>query len=127
MSMSSFALATSLTYFFTAAAVGNRPSSWQVRLHTANPGDGASNEVSDSGYSRQGATFSMSGAQTAVSNASDINFGTAASGFTVTHISIWDAANGVPLATQRLSADKVVAAGAQVTMAAGELTIGGAA
>lgn len=127
MSMSSFALATSLAYFFTAAAVGNRPSSWQVRLHTASPGDGASNEVSDSGYSRQAVTFNMNGPQTAVSNASDINFGTAASGFTVTHISIWDAANGVSLATQRLSADKVVAAGAQVIMAAGELTIGGAA
>lgn len=69
----------------------------------------------------------MNGSQTAVSNASDINFGTAGSGFTVTHISIWDAANGVSLATQRLSADKVVAAGAQVIMAAGELTIGGAA
>jgi hypothetical protein len=127
MSMSSFALATSLAYFFTSAAVGNRPSFWQVRLHTANPADGANNEVGDPGYSRQEATFTLNGGQTAVSNAAEMNFGTAVSGFTVTHISIWDSANGVSLATQRLSADKVVAAGAQVIMAAGELTIGGAA
>lgn len=127
MSMTPFTLQASLSYFFLNAALGNRPSSWEVRLHTGNPGAGATNEVNDSGYVRPGATFEFNGPNTGVTNAADLNFGTAANGFTVTHVSVWDSANAQALVTQRLANDKVITAGAQIVMAAGELTIGGAA
>ncbi|MBD1554768.1 phage tail fiber protein [Pseudomonas typographi] len=125
MSMSSQVITDSLTYYLTTGAPMTRPVDWQVSLHTADPGTGSSNEVTDSGYSRQDATFALDGTSQNVANQADLVFGTAASGFTVTHVVVWDKTNSIALVIQRLSTSKAVAAGAQALTAAGELKIGG--
>lgn len=127
MSMAPAVLSDSLSYYLTGGAVASRPSAWQVRLHTASPGMGASNEVTDSGYARQAVTFVKDADGTYVANAADLNFGTASVGFVVTHITVWDSANAVALVIQRLTSDRTVSAGTQAVMATGELKIGGIA
>jgi hypothetical protein len=123
MSMTSYTLYSSLQYFLTAQNV-TRPGSLTVQLHTAAPGDSGANEVGDSGYSAQAATFTVDAGNVA-SNDGELNFGTATTGYTVTYVSVRDGNSGNILLTQRLTTDKVVAAGAQAIMAAGELRIGG--
>lgn len=125
MSMTNAVLVDSLKYYLTSQSPVTRPTTWQVHLHTADPGTGTANEVTDSGYAAQTVTFDFDGTGLNVVNQADLNFGTASAGYTVTHVSVWDQTNGTPLVTQKLTTSKTVAAAAQAIMAAGELKIGG--
>jgi hypothetical protein len=129
MSMSPVTAQESLGYFFTGAGIAARPAGWSVSLHTGDPGNtGTANEVSDSAYARQPATFALNTADAGfplVANTASIAYANAATGYTATHVVVWDTTNNRPLVIQRLVTDKVVAAGSPAQFAAGELIIGG--
>ena len=86
-----------LTWLFTTSTA-TRPTAWYVALHTDDPGEaGSANEVDteDDDYARQSITFDdpvadsgqvLSDLQASWTAASD------ADDYTITHISIWDAA-----------------------------------
>jgi hypothetical protein len=119
----------SLSYYFTADSVSTRPSGWEISLHTGNPGDaGLANEVADSAYARRPATFRIEAADAAApqaENAETIAFASAVDGYTVTHVVIWETANGRPLAIQRLITEKAIPAGSPAQFLPGELIVGG--
>lgn len=102
------------------------PGTVYIGLHTGNPGDtAAANEVASGSYSRQAATFTINtGTGTAISNET-LNFNLSAA-MTITHISMWSAATGgTALEKQPLSAPVAVTSGT-FTIAAGDITLGGA-
>lgn len=80
-----------MKYMFTATAMGTRPTTWYIALHTGDPGEtGASNEVTDSAYARQSATFTQTANSVATSNSQTwtaIADGT----ISISHFSVWDA------------------------------------
>jgi len=88
MSLSNYAENEMLTYFFTTDAMaGARPATWFVELHTGDPGEDGTDNVSGEG--RQAVTFGT------VANGSTKNDSVpawvASTGLTITHISIHDA------------------------------------
>jgi len=112
-----------LRYAFTAVAMGTRPTGWTVKLHTADPTDAGINEVSGSGYLAQGAAFAFGSG--VMANTAPISFPAATStGYTVTHVSIWDNA-GSPnmLVYMPLAVAKAVAVGEAIAFPVSELTI----
>lgn len=80
-----------IKYAFTATAMGTRPTAWYVALHTGDPGEtGASNEVTDSGYARQSATFTQTVGEVVTSNSQ--TFPAIVDGsITISYFSVWDA------------------------------------
>ncbi len=87
-----------LTWLFTTSSA-TRPNAWYVALHTADPGEtGASSEVvvgTDADYVRDSITFDdpvASSGQVLSDVAVSWTVDSASAGYTVTHISIWDAA-----------------------------------
>jgi hypothetical protein len=48
-----------LEYWFTATALGTRPTTWYLALHTGDPGTGLANECADANYARQTVTFEV--------------------------------------------------------------------
>lgn len=129
MSMSPVTTQETLGYYFTGSAVAARPTGWNVSLHTGAPGNtGTANEVADSAYARQAATFTLNTADVGyplVANAANITYANAATGYTATHVVVWDTTNSRPLVIQRLVTDKVIAAGSPAQFSPGELIIGG--
>lgn len=111
-------------YFFTGDAVDSRPASWEVALHSGDPGTGDGNEVSDGAYSRQPATFSASdsGSFWQASNDADVDFPAAGVGadYTVTHFSIRDG-DGNALLVAPLQVPIPIVAGGIVSFPAGFL------
>lgn len=93
MSLSNTFETTTLQWLFTAGAV-TRPSAWYIGLFTSNPGEtGAGTEVSGGGYTRESATFSVTG--NLASNTNVIEFPTAtASWGTITYGAVFDAPSG---------------------------------
>ena len=86
-----------LTWLFTASSA-TRPSAWYVALHTGDPGEtGASSEVvvgTDADYVRDSITFDdpvASSGQVLSDAAVSWTVDSASAGYTVTHVSIWDA------------------------------------
>lgn len=87
-----------LTWAFTDATAPTRPTAWYVALHTADPGEtGLASEVvvgTDADYVRKSVTFAdpVAGSGQVVSEgAVTWTVDAASAGYTVTHISIWDA------------------------------------
>jgi len=74
-----------------------RPTAWYVATHTGDPGEtGASNEVTvgiDADYVRKSVTFNTPSGDGQTENAGSVSWtvNSGSSGYTVTHISIWDA------------------------------------
>lgn len=99
-----------------------------VALHTANPGDaGTGNEVSDSGYARRSASFTLNSSTGTYALSGALTYPAASSGYTITHVSIKDAATGGnTLVKQPLSSAVTIAAGGTAVFAAGDITVGGA-
>ncbi|AVO37395.1 phage tail fiber protein [Pukyongiella litopenaei] len=87
---SNYAETLALTFLLTTDPV-TRPTAWYVALHTGAPGeDGTNAELAGNGYTRQAATFSVTG--DAATNDAQILFGPAtASWGSVSHFSVWDA------------------------------------
>ena len=67
-----------------------------VSLHTANPGDSGTAEVSGGSYARQAATFTNAGSNpTVASNSNLLQYPTATAPWgTITHFGIWSAVSG---------------------------------
>lgn len=98
-----------------------------VALHTDNPGDsGSADELSTSGYTRQPATFNVDTGTGTASLAAALNFNISST-VTLTHISIWSAATGGAASTRQPLLAPVVVSSGTFTIAAGDITIGGAA
>lgn len=109
-------------FFFTADTVADRPTQWEVALHTKSPGLGDDFEVSDSSYARAPVTFTAYEAPDSrgfweVMNLSDTVFPAAGAGasYTVSHYTIRDTATGEALASGSLSPPIPVVAGTIVS------------
>ena len=127
MGMSAYAKLETLVYMLTTGTVDTRPTSWEVSLHTADPGtDGTANEVTDANYARQSVTFVEDVTDPAapfLENSALITYPDADAGFTVTHFVVWDNADN-PHVIQQLRTAKTIAIGEAATFAAGDLTVG---
>lgn len=118
-----------MKYMFTATAMGTRPTAWYAALHTADPTDvGNVGEVTttlDAAYARKAVTL----AQTAneVKNSAALTFNAvdaASAGYTVSHITIWDALTaGNCLFRGALAVPKALAAGEVLSFAINELVL----
>jgi hypothetical protein len=97
-----------------------------VSLHTADPLDAGSSEVSGNGYVRQSATFTNSGANpTVAANSAIITFPAATGAWgTITHFGTWSlASGGVFRGSGAVTTPKAVSNGDTARFAAGALTI----
>ncbi len=98
-------------FFFTSETAESRPSSWEIALHTGNPGaDGESNEVSGLSYSRQPVDFETypdpeGGGFWEAQNTDDVTFAAGQSGdsYRVSHYTIRDGSTGDCLAVGQLT------------------------
>jgi hypothetical protein len=98
-----------------------------VALHTGNPGDsGSANELTTSGYTRQAATFTVNTTTGTAALVAALNFNISST-VTLTHISIWSAASGGSASTRQPLLAPVQVSSGTFTIAAGDITIGGAA
>jgi hypothetical protein len=115
--------------FFTTDAVDARPTSWVIALHAGNPGTGDANEVVDSNYARQAATFAATdqGSYWEGANVADVVFpaASAAADYTVTHFTVRDAVSGECLGIGALPVSIPVVAGGIVAMPAGMAKVRG--
>ena len=98
-----------------------------ISLHSADPGDAGTSELSGGAYARQGAvTFANSGNNpTVASNSAIVTFPTASSSWgTITHFGIWDAVTaGNFRGSGALTATKAVNSGDTARFAVNALTI----
>lgn len=85
-----------LAWMLTAGAV-TRPTAWFVALHTGNPGEaGSANEVlvgADADYTRKAVTFGAPSGGQSLTTTQVAHTPAAGASYTVTHISICDAAS----------------------------------
>lgn len=109
--------------FTNEAAV--EPSAWYVALHTSDPGLTGSAEVAGSSYARQGSVGLTRTNGICKNTGVPITFPTITSaGYTVSHVSVWDAASGGNcLITGALGVPKVMAVGEAVYFAPDELIL----
>lgn len=124
MGMTLSARNQTLGYLLTTDSVPTRPTSWQVCLHSGDPGDTGLNEVADANYARQAVTFDADLVDGAVSNDAEIVFPAAAAGYTFSFISVVDNAGNF-LLKQALPATRSITAGNSPRIATGELIVGG--
>lgn len=119
---STFARNEAIKYFYTTAAMGQRPTAWVVKLHSADPTvTGAVGEISGSGYISQAVTFDQVDNQ--VSNSNAITFPVVTSTpYTVSWYSIWDN-NGNMLSRTQVAVPKTFAVGDAAAFAVGEIII----
>lgn len=122
-----------LTYLFTGDAMGTRPTSWFVAIHTGDPGTGDDNELTtgaDSEYERKAVTFAvgLDGTEYEAATLGDVTFDPAGAGtsYTATHFTIKDAlTGGNTLAKAAFPVPIPVVAGGVVSFPLGELLIEG--
>ncbi len=110
--------------FTTGAAL--RPASWEVALHTADPTEtGAVAEVlvgTDADYVRKAVTMDTpASGQTLSTSAVSWTVASGSSGYTVTHVSIWDVTNTVCLIKGALTVPRVMVADGVLTFNIGEI------
>ena len=131
MNTAEFSSEQIMKYLFTATAVGTRPTSWYVALHTDDPTlDGSANEVAYTNYARQSATFTAD--QPVVDgpwrarNDADVTFPATDAQVTVTHVTVFDAlTGGNALAVLKLPLAKTVASAGVFSIPANELVLTG--
>lgn len=126
-SMTTFGANLALTFLYTTTTITTRPTTWYAAIHTADPGaEGANNEVlvaDDADYVRQAVTFGTP-ASKQTSNNADITFtpATGATAYTVTHMSIWDAATGGNcIASEAMLANRTIDNANPLVIAASDL------
>lgn len=98
--LSNFSEDLLLTFLLTTDAISTRPTAWYLAIHTSEPDeDGVGGELSGGAdfpsYVRQTITFptpTPDAGQVASDNAP--SFTCDGTGFTATHVSIWDASTG---------------------------------
>lgn len=117
-----------LTWMFTTSSA-TRPTAWYVALHTGDPGEtGADNEVvvgTDADYVRDSITFDdpvASSGQVLSDAAVSWTVDAASAGYTVTHISVWDAStSGHCLIKGALPVSRALAANQVLTFSIGDI------
>lgn len=118
-----------IKYHFTDEAVAARPTSWELALHTGDPGTGDANEVADSAYTRMPITLSASdeGAYWDGVSDSTVSFPPAGAGaaYSVTHFTIRDAGSGEAMAASPLPVPIPVVEGGVISFAAGDIIVRG--
>ena len=98
------------------------PATVYVSLHTADPGETGANEVTGGGYARQSVTFNAPSGGS-MSNSALLRWNNMPA-VTVTHVGLWDAANGGnPLWFGALSSSVTLTAGSAFEIPAGSLTV----
>ena len=119
---STFARTETAKYLYTATAMGTRPTSWTIRLHTADPTvDGSVGLISGSGYANQAITFTQTANVIANNNA--ITFPTVVTApYTAAWYSVWDD-NSNMLHRCQLAIPKTFAIGDAATFAVGEVIL----
>lgn len=123
MSFSNYLETKVLDHVFGGTAY-TAPATLYIGLYTAAPSDtGGGTEVSGTGYARQSAGFTTSGATT--SNTSAVEFPTAGSNWgTITYVGVFDAStSGNLLAYGALTTSKLVESGDVFRIPAGDLDI----
>ena len=115
-----------LAWFFTNGAA-TRPTEWHVALHTEDPTDaGDQGELStgqDTSYLRKAVTMGAPALGQSLS-ATQVSWtmGTVATGFTITHASVWDASTGGNcLIKGQLTAARAMTTGDVITFEIGEI------
>lgn len=117
-------LETSVLQWALTNGTPTRPTAWYVGLFTAAPGEaGGGTEVSGSGYTREAATFTVSG-NLATNNAA-IEWPTATGSWgTITHVAVFDAeTSGNMLAYAAVAASKIISTGDVLRIPAGDLDV----
>ena len=115
-----------LTWMFTATAA-TRPTAWYAALHTGDPGEaGSANEVlvgTDADYVRKSITFDdPTSGQSPSLGAATWTVDAGSGGYTVTHLSIWDAStSGNCLIKGALPVSRSLAASQVLTFAIGDI------
>lgn len=119
-------------YFFTAVVPGVRPVSWEVALHTKNPGEGDDWEVSEAGYARVDVEFDAYEDPDGrgfweASNTEDVLFGAALPGedYKVSHYTVRDKISGECLAIGELVVPVPVVEGTSVSFPKNYLKVRG--
>jgi len=98
--LSNFSEDLLLIFLLTGSSIAARPTAWYMALHTEEPDDdGVGGELAGGAefpsYARQVITFSDPVADTGQALSSNTPTWTCdGTGFTVTHVSIWDAVSG---------------------------------
>lgn len=102
-----------LKYWFTTDAMGDRPTSWEVALHSGDPGTGDDNELTDANYARESANFEVvaDGDGFIARNDADIVFPALVAGVTVQFMSVRDATTGDHIRSVQLNPPKTFSAG----------------
>jgi hypothetical protein len=79
-----------LEYWFTTTALGTRPTTWYLALHTGDPGTGLTNECADANYARQAITMQVvaGGDGYIARNTADITFPAFAAAQTIYWVSV---------------------------------------
>ena len=97
------------------------PTTVYVSLHTADPTDAGTSEVTGGSYARQAASFASASGKVSATNA-DLTY-TNMPACTVTHVGIWDNNSGGNLLFYGpLIASQTLASGNTFTIASGNLT-----
>lgn len=119
-------------YFFTAEAIDDRPTEWEIALHTDLPGTGDDNEVDVHGYGRVGVTFESyvhpdSGSFWEAQSVADVAFPPGGPGdeYIVTHYTVRDKTTGECLAVAKLAVPIVVREGTVITFPANYIKVRG--
>lgn len=93
-----------------------------VSLHTADPGDSCTNEVTGGSYARQSATFSAAASST-TSTTADLTYADMPA-VTVTHVAVWSLASGGTCKMRgALTASQAVDAGQTFEIPTGDLDV----
>lgn len=116
-----------LDWLFTTASP-TRPTAWFAGLHTAAPGDTATNEIATgSGYARQTVTFATASSPAGTTdNANALTFGPFSSAATISGISVWDGSTigaNTPLWAGTLATARTLIAGDSLIVSAGNLDV----
>lgn len=120
-------------YFFTDDfSIASRPISWEIALHTGNPGLGSANEVIESGYERVGVAFTaaeepVNGKYWEAQSVADVVFppGEPGQDYTVTHYTVRDQTSGECLAIAQLQVPIPVVSGTVITFPANYIKVRG--
>jgi len=97
------------------------PAGFFVKLHTADPGVGATAAFGDA--TRQSVTFGTA-AGGAIASSADVNWTNLTAAGTISHVSFWSAVTGGTfLGSDDLATPRTVAIGDNFTISSGQLTL----
>lgn len=126
MGMSRYLTRESLRYYLTAEPATPRPTTWELSLHSDDPGvDGTNNEIDDTAYARQAIAFEEldnAWGEPYAQNDGEVAFPPADGPYTATHLVVWG--DNEALIVQALRTPRIIGATEQAIVATGEIRIG---